>query len=76
MLCIINNEKVYDNINENYQLLYATPAPRSAPTPQSTIVFNENGIKISGINVVKGVFGVDCDESMIDNGICNDMFDF
>ena len=71
MMGKINNENFCDNTNEYYQLLYATPAP----TPQSTIVFHENGIKISGI-VVKDVFRVDCNESMIDNETCNGMFDF
>ena len=68
------NFNFYDIINDCYQLLYATPA--SSPTLQSTIVLNEIGITISRINVVKGVFGVDCSESMIDDEICNDMFDF
>ena len=65
MIGKINNENFCDNINEYYQLLYATSA-------QSTIVFS---IKISGINVAKGVFRVG-NESMIDNETWNGMFNF
>ena len=67
MIGVINNENFYDNINGYYQLLHPTHAPSSAPTPQSTIVFNKNCIKIPGINVLKGVFDIGCNESMLDN---------
>ena len=71
MICEINNENFYKNINEYYQLSYYCyhcyqllyPAP--ACTSQSTIVLNENGIRKPEIDTVDCILFFCFDQSIL-----------
>ena len=66
----MNNENFYNYGYYGYSE-YPTATPTPALTP--TIEYNETGNGIPGINVLKGVFGVDYNKYVFDNEICNEI---